>query len=137
MINERLFQGIMDESHRLGTFGTGFTYSGHPVPAAVAIETLKIYDEIGLIDHVRQVGPYMHKMMEERFAEHPLVGEIRGVGLIGAVELVADKATHRNFDPEPENRRALGQADGRERADRTHQRQRLGCVEPAVDHHRE
>ena len=47
MVNERVFQGLADESHKIGTFGTGFTYSGHPVPAAVAVETLKIYDETG------------------------------------------------------------------------------------------
>ncbi len=59
MVNERVFQGLAEESHVIGTFGHGFTYSGHPVPAAVAIETLKIYDEMNMIDHVRQVGAYM------------------------------------------------------------------------------
>ncbi|MBV9782284.1 MAG: aminotransferase class III-fold pyridoxal phosphate-dependent enzyme, partial [Acidisphaera sp.] len=99
MVNERVFQGLADESHVVGTFGHGFTYSGHPVPAAVAIETLKIYDEINIIDHVRQVGPYMQEGLRRRFADHPLVGEVRGTGLIAAVELVEDKAAHRNFDP--------------------------------------
>jgi 4-aminobutyrate--pyruvate transaminase len=99
MVNERVFQGLADESHVIGTFGHGYTYSGHPVPAAVAVETLKIYDEMDIGSHVREIGPYMQSELRRRFADHELVGEIRGVGLIAAVELVEDKATHRNFDP--------------------------------------
>jgi 4-aminobutyrate--pyruvate transaminase len=99
MINERIFQGLAEESHVIGTFGTGFTYSGHPVPAAVAIETLKIYDEIKIGEHVQAVGPVLQSELRRRFSDHELVGEVRGVGLIGALELVADKATRRNYDP--------------------------------------
>jgi 4-aminobutyrate---pyruvate transaminase len=99
VINEQVFQGIAEGSSSVGTFGHGFTYSGHPVPAAVAIETLKIYDETDIGSHVRRVGPYMQKQLRERFANHPLVGEVRGVGLIAGVELVADKAARRNFAP--------------------------------------
>ena len=99
MVNERIFQGLSNESHAIGTLGHGFTYSGHPVPAAVAVETLKIYDELKIGDHVRAVGPVLQSELRRRFAGHPLVGEVRGVGLIGAVELVADKANHTNFDP--------------------------------------
>ncbi|HUC63450.1 MAG TPA: aspartate aminotransferase family protein [Alphaproteobacteria bacterium] len=99
MVNERVFQALADESNKIGTFGTGFTYSGHPVPAAVAVETLKIYDETDIGSHVRAVGPYMQQELRRRFAGHELVGEVRGLGLVAAVELVADKATRRNFDP--------------------------------------
>jgi 4-aminobutyrate--pyruvate transaminase len=99
MVNDRVFQALADESHKIGTFGTGFTYSGHPVPAAVAVETLKIYDETDIGTHVRQVGPYMQQALRHRFADHELVGEVRGLGLIAAVELVADKANRTNFDP--------------------------------------
>jgi 4-aminobutyrate--pyruvate transaminase len=99
MVNERVFQGLAEESHVIGTFGHGYTYSGHPVPAAVAIETLKIYDEMDLVGHVREVGPTMQAGLRRLFADHDLVGEVRGVGLIGAVELVADKHTATNFDP--------------------------------------
>jgi 4-aminobutyrate--pyruvate transaminase len=99
LVNDRVFNGLAEESHRIGTFGHGYTYSGHPVAAAVAVETLKIYDEIGIVEHVRQVGPHLQAELRRRFADHPLVGEIRGLGLIAAVELVADRATHRNFEP--------------------------------------
>ena len=99
MVNDRVFQALASESHKIGTFGHGYTYSGHPVPAAVAIETLKIYDEMDVVGHVRTVGPHLHDELHRRFAGHELVGEIRGVGMIAAIELVADRATHRNFDP--------------------------------------
>lgn len=98
MVNERVFEGLADGSAGLGTFGHGFTYSGHPVAAAVAVETLKIYDEIDIVGHVKRVGPTMQQGLRA-LSGHPLVGEVRGMGLIGAVELVADKATHTNFDP--------------------------------------
>jgi len=99
MVNQRVFDGISKQSHEIGTFGHGFTYSGHPVPAAVAIETLKIYDELDIGTHVRTVGAHLQKELRRRFAEHPLVGEVRGTGLIAAVELVSDKQTRQNFDP--------------------------------------
>ena len=99
MVTEPVFEALARESHEIGTFGHGYTYSGHPVPAAVAVEALRIYDEIGLVDHVRSVGPHLQSELQRRFAGHALVGEVRGVGMIAAVELVADRDTHRNFDP--------------------------------------
>jgi 4-aminobutyrate--pyruvate transaminase len=99
MVNERVFEALAKESHEIGTFGHGFTYSGHPVPAAVAVETLKIYDEERILDHVREVGPHMQAELRRRFDGHELVGEVRGMGLIGALELVADKEKRTNFDP--------------------------------------
>jgi len=99
MVNERVFQGLAEESHKIGTFGHGFTYSGHPVAAAVAVEALKIYDETNIIEHVRAVGAHMQKELKRRFAGSELVGEVRGVGLIAAVELVADKQSRTNFEP--------------------------------------
>lgn len=99
LVNEKVFQGISEGSATVGTWGHGFTYSGHPVPAAVAIETLKIYDEIDILGHVRRVGPYLQKALRENFADHPLVGEVRGTGMIGAIELSADKAKKTPFGP--------------------------------------
>jgi len=99
LVNDFVFQALAKESNEIGTFGHGFTYSGHPVPAAVAIETLKIYDEMDIGSHVRTVGPHMQAELQRRFGDHPLVGEVRGTGLIAAVEFVADKAKRTNFDP--------------------------------------
>ena len=99
MVNERVFQGLASESHEIGTFGHGYTYSGHPVPAAVAVEALKIYDEINIVDHVRTVGEHLQSELRRRFAGHELVGEVRGVGMIAAMELVADRDARRGFNP--------------------------------------
>ncbi|MDR3518600.1 MAG: aspartate aminotransferase family protein [Azospirillaceae bacterium] len=98
MINERIYQALLTESDKIGTFGHGYTYTAHPIAAAVALETLKIYRERDIIGHVQAVAPRLQDGLR-RFADHPLVGEVRGIGLIGAVELVRDKATHQNFDP--------------------------------------
>lgn len=99
MVTDDVFQALATQSHEIGTFGHGYTYSGHPVPAAVAIEALKIYDEIGIVEHVRTVGPLLQSELRRRFTDHPLVGEVRGIGMIGAIELVEDKAARRNFPP--------------------------------------
>jgi len=99
MVNDRVFQAVASESHKIGTFGHGYTYSGHPVPAAVAIEALKIYDEIDIVSQARTVGAYLQAGLRRRFEGHELVGEVRGIGMIGAIELVADCDARRNFDP--------------------------------------
>ena len=99
MVTDEVFQALATQSHEIGTFGHGYTYSGHPVPAAVAIEALKIYDEIGIVEHVRTVGPVLQSELRRRFADHPLIGEVRGIGMIGAIEIVEDRATRRNFPP--------------------------------------
>ena len=91
LINDKVYNPIADESNRLGTFGHGFTAGGHPVAAAVAVENIKIIEERKLVDNASNVGAYMQKKLRE-LSDHPLVGEVRGVGLIAAIELVADKA---------------------------------------------
>jgi len=98
MINERVFQGMVQESEKIGTFGHGFTYSGHPVAAAVALETLKIYAERDIVSHVRKVAPRLQSGLL-KLADHPLVGEARGIGLLGGLELVKNKKTRESFDP--------------------------------------
>ncbi len=99
LVNDRVFNVLADESHQVGYFGHGFTYSGHPVPAAVAIETLKIYDEMDIGAQVGVVGPHLQAGLRRRFEDHALVGNVRGTGLIGAIELVANKDQRVNFDP--------------------------------------
>ncbi|MDJ0610437.1 MAG: aspartate aminotransferase family protein [Kiloniellales bacterium] len=98
MISDRVYQALADSSAEHGTFGHGYTYSAHPVSAAVALETLKIYEERDIVAHVQRMAPKLQNGLQ-RFSGHPLVGEVRGKGLIGAVELVADKATKAAFDP--------------------------------------
>lgn len=98
LLADHVYQAIADNTAKIGTLGHGFTYGGHPVSAAVAVETLKIYEERNMVDQVRAVTPAFQDGLR-RFADHPLVGEVRGVGLVGAVELVADRESKAMFDP--------------------------------------
>lgn len=97
-IGEDMYQAMIDESKKIGTFGHGFTYTAHPVAAAVAIKTLEIYEKRNIVNHVRGVAPRFEARVK-RLGEHALVGHARAKGLIGAIEFVADKATKRSFDP--------------------------------------
>ena len=96
MVGERLAETLIGEG---GEFQHGYTYSGHPVACAVALANIEIMERDGLIARVRdETGPYLQSRLREALADHPLVGEVRGVGLIGAIELVKDKASRRHFD---------------------------------------
>ena len=92
MMPETMYQALLAESRKIGTFGHGFTYSGHPVPAAVALKTMEIYRRDRIVEHAAARAPQLQARLAALGA-HPLVGEARGLGLIGGVELVADK-TH-------------------------------------------
>ncbi len=97
IVSEELYQAFVAQSEKIGTFAHGYTYSAHPVCCAVAVETLKIYEERNILAHVRRVAPRFQEGLR-RFASHPLVGEVRGVGLLAGLELVKDKATKAPFD---------------------------------------
>ncbi|WP_374574697.1 aminotransferase [Phenylobacterium sp.] len=99
MISEEIFDMLVEGSRRNGSFGHGYTYGGHPVACAVALETLKIYEERDIVDHVREVSPTFLAELEA-CRDHPLVGDVRGVGLIAGAELMADKASKTPFPPE-------------------------------------
>lgn len=93
LISERVYGPIADESARRGVFGHGLTAGGHPVACAVALENLAIIEERGLVEQAARVGAHMQRGLRERLGDHPLVGEIRGVGFVAGVELVADRPT--------------------------------------------
>jgi 4-aminobutyrate--pyruvate transaminase len=98
VISEALYRAFVAQSEKIGVFAHGYTYSAHPACCAVALETLKIYEERDILGHVQRVSPVLLNGLR-RFAAHPLVGEIRGIGLLAGVELVKDKATKTPFDP--------------------------------------
>ncbi|MGI9380047.1 MAG: aminotransferase [Methyloligellaceae bacterium] len=95
-VNEKVYEAMREESDRVGVFGLSFTYSGHPVSAAVALEALKIYEENNIVAHAGKVGRLLRDGLA-RLADHALVGEVRGKGLLAGVELVADKESHQPF----------------------------------------
>jgi 4-aminobutyrate--pyruvate transaminase len=98
MIPEMMYQAMLDESRKIGVFAHGFTYSGHPVAAAVALKTLEIYERDRILDHVGAVMPGFWRRLTQ-LKDHPLIGEVRGKGLVAGLELVADKATKASFAP--------------------------------------
>jgi 4-aminobutyrate---pyruvate transaminase len=96
MISEPIWEACYKQSGKIGAFGHGFTYSGHPVSAAVALETLRLYEELDILSHVRQNAPVLQDGLRQ-LSNHPLVGNTRGMGYIGAIELVADKESKVHF----------------------------------------
>ena len=96
LVSDQIYQVLVEQSKKHGALGTGHTYGGHPVSAAVAVETLKIYEERDIIGHVQSVAPRFLTRLHA-LGEHPLVGDARGVGLIGGLEIVADKGTREQF----------------------------------------
>jgi 4-aminobutyrate--pyruvate transaminase len=97
LLNERIYEAMREQTDRLGVLGHGYTYGGHPVCAAVALEALRIYAEEGFLRHVRDVSAYLQDCLRERFADHPLVGEVRGLGMLGALEIVRRRDTKESF----------------------------------------
>ncbi|MBX9932880.1 MAG: aminotransferase class III-fold pyridoxal phosphate-dependent enzyme [Methylobacterium sp.] len=97
-IDEPLYKLMVSQSAKLGTFGHGTTYSGHPVACAVALKTIEIYKRDRIIEGVAQKAPHFQARLSG-LADHPIVGEARGLGLIGGIEIVADKRSKRQYEP--------------------------------------
>ncbi|HEY3518796.1 MAG TPA: aminotransferase, partial [Gammaproteobacteria bacterium] len=97
VVPEFLYEPMVKASGEVGLFGHGFTYSGHPVAAAVALRVLGIYEERKLYEHVRKMAPQFQAGLAS-LAAHPLVGDTRGIGLVGGCELVQDKSTKAAFE---------------------------------------
>ena len=96
MVHDRVADVLIEDG---GEFNHGFTYSGHPVAAAVALANIDLMKRDNIVDRVASdTGPYFQKCLRE-LGNHPLVGEVRGIGLFGALELVKDKETRELFDP--------------------------------------
>jgi 4-aminobutyrate--pyruvate transaminase len=98
VVRDEIYQAMLNAADDMGPFGHGFTYSGHPVACAVGLKTLEIYERDKIFERAAALAPQFQARLQ-RFAQHPLVGEVRGIGLIGAIELVADRRSKRAFDP--------------------------------------
>lgn len=97
IVSGDIARAVADAASDMGVFGHGYTYSGHPLGCAVAAKVIDIYHRDGLFDHAAAVGSYLQSKLQG-FTDHPLVGEVSGIGLLGALELVADKSTKKAFD---------------------------------------
>lgn len=98
IVGEKIYQVMEEAAPRIGAFSHGYTYSGHPIGAAAANAVLDIVEEENLPGNAQQVGEYFQKRLTSIFAQMPIVGEVRGVGLMGAIEFVADRERKTRFD---------------------------------------
>ena len=98
LISDEIYQGLVQQSERLGIFGHGYTHTAHPACAAVALEAIRIYEERDIVGRARKLGPRMLSGLRA-FSDHPLVGEVRGTGMMAAVELVKNRDSREAFDP--------------------------------------
>ena len=99
IIPEFMYEPFIEASRQVGVFGHGFTYTGHPVCAALALRNLELMEEREIFGHAARVGEIFQARLRS-FEDHPLVGNVRGVGMIGAIEMVADKETKAQFPSE-------------------------------------
>jgi 4-aminobutyrate--pyruvate transaminase len=97
LISERIHEAMLAQSDKLGNFAHGFTYAGHPVAAAVALEVQKIYAEIDIVARAKRLGPLLQSALGQ-LKSHPLVGDVRGVGLILGMGLMRDGKRRLPFD---------------------------------------
>lgn len=97
LVPEFMYEAMIDESKKIGVFGHGFTYSGHPVGTAIGVKTMEIYERDNIVGHVQKLIPGFWKHLDT-LRNHPLVGEVRGKGLVAGLELVADKASKKAFE---------------------------------------
>lgn len=99
IVSERMWQVLMQGTDDNGVLGHGWTYSAHPIGAAAGIANLKLIDSLGLVENAGQTGAYLNAAMAKALGDHPHVGEVRGEGMLCAVELVKDRDSRRFFDP--------------------------------------
>ncbi len=99
IVSDRVWKVLEQGTDENGPIGHGWTYSAHPICAAAGVANLRLIDDLGLVAHAGRVGAYLNAAMRDALADHPHVGEVRGEGLLCAVELVEDRAARRHFDP--------------------------------------
>ena len=99
IVGEKVWNVIEEGSQKAGPMGHGWTYSGHPICAAAALANLDILERENLTENAEVVGAYLNRRMRETFEGHPLVGEVRGDGMLCAIEFMADREARKAFDP--------------------------------------
>jgi L-2,4-diaminobutyrate transaminase len=99
VVSDKVWEGLVQGSDRLGSFGHGWTYSAHPLCAAAGVANLELLDSLGLIENARDTGAYFRSELSKALGDHKNVGDVRGEGLLAAVEFVLDKEDRVFFDP--------------------------------------
>ncbi|HEV7714483.1 MAG TPA: aminotransferase [Steroidobacteraceae bacterium] len=99
LVSEEIWRTIMEGEKKFGVFGHGYTYSAHPGPAAAALANLDLMERDQLIPRAAVRGRFLQERLQAEFGDHPLVGEVRGLGLIAAVEFVAGRSPTKGFSP--------------------------------------
>ena len=99
LVSEKVWGVLLDASAERGPFAHGYTYTAHPLAAAAALANLDVLENDGLVEQAAARGAYLHDRLHEAFDDHPIVGEVRGLGLIAGVEFVAEKDPPLRFDP--------------------------------------
>ena len=97
LLTQRVWEVLEREAETLGVFGHGFTYSGHPLCAAAGLANLDLMKNEALFERAAKLGVHLQARLNELFADHPHVGDVRGMGLIGAIEMVRDRDTKEAF----------------------------------------
>ena len=97
-VSDEIWQLLKEGSVKYGNFAHGYTYAGHPIGAAVAMANLDIIEKENLVDNAATVGAYFHEQLKQRFENDSFVAEVRGTGMIAAVQLVKDKSNKTFFD---------------------------------------
>ncbi len=100
IVSDKVWEVLERGSDENGPIGHGWTYSAHPIGAAAGIANLELIDRLHLVENADSTGTYLTRLMREALSEHPHVGEVRGEGMLCAVEFVADRSERRFFDPE-------------------------------------
>lgn len=98
IVGQKVYDVMEEAADRIGSFSHGYTYSGHPIGAAAANAVLDIVEKEDLPGNAKAVGTYFQEQLKAKFAQLPIVGEVRGVGLMGAIEFVADREKKARFD---------------------------------------
>jgi L-2,4-diaminobutyrate transaminase len=99
IISDKVWKVLEDGTDEFGPIGHGWTYSAHPIGAAAGVANLQLIDKLGLVDNAGKTGAYFKKVLKDALGDHANVGDIRGEGLLCAVEFVEDKADRKFFDP--------------------------------------
>lgn len=110
IISKKVWQVLERGTDENGAIGHGWTYSAHPIGAAAGVANLKLIDDLGLVANARETGAHLNAAMHTALADHPKVGEIRGDGMLCAIEFVDDKASRTYFDPSAKVGPALASA---------------------------